>query len=350
MRMDAALESLVARVGVIESTVAQRFPLFADPDTGVWTTTRRGSWVGGFWVGLLWLRARLTGSQADRDAAAQWSSRLVPRAGDDTDTRAMTFWYGAGVGHLLTGDPRARRIALSGAIAVSESFDGAMIPVGMGLYGTGGGAPVACPDALAAIVALLSYADGDVPNGQRIAERHTRTVLSRCVDRDGAAHIVTDGRSARQHVKARGQAWAMLGSAVAADRFGEEFYEPARRTATWWLDHVPGTDLPPAEIGPGSATTPPSRDSSAAAIAVAALTSLAKLPLVVGDEATRFRLAASVLTRRLVDEHLDGSGVLRDGCYDSTRRIATSHELIWGTYFLTAALAIHCGHVDSVLW
>ncbi len=55
-----------------------RFPMFA----------RRGSWTGGFWVGL---RTALSGAGQDAELTATWAEQLVPRAQDDTVTRAMTF-------------------------------------------------------------------------------------------------------------------------------------------------------------------------------------------------------------------------------------------------------------------
>ncbi|MFE0012735.1 sugar ABC transporter permease, partial [Streptomyces erythrochromogenes] len=82
------------RVAVTAAEVGPRFPLYADPADGRWTTTGRGSWTGGFWAGLLWLRARYTGAEPDRRAAAACTARLEPWAGADTATRGLIFWYG----------------------------------------------------------------------------------------------------------------------------------------------------------------------------------------------------------------------------------------------------------------
>lgn len=67
MRAAAALEPILDRIAVTEAAVRDRFPLYAEPDAGEWTTTRRGSWAAGFWVGQLWLRARLTRDTRHRD-------------------------------------------------------------------------------------------------------------------------------------------------------------------------------------------------------------------------------------------------------------------------------------------
>ena len=351
MKTEAAVEALIGRVAVIESVVGERFPLSADPATGRWTTTVRGSWTGGFWVGLLWLRAALTDARADRDAAAGWAARLLPRAADDTDTRAMTFWYGAGIGHRLTGSERARAVAMTGATAVADAFDAGrgLVPVGSALYRSGE-VPLASPDSLAAIVGLMASADGVVSGASSLAATHARTVIGLCVADDGAGQAVARPAclepTRRPITRARGQAWTMLGCAVAAERLGEPFHEPAVRTATWWLRQVRGSHPTPAMIGTDEC--PP--DSSAAAIAAAALMTVAGLPHLDRREAAEFRAAAASLIYLLSDVHLDASGVLRDGCYDLAAGVAVADELIWGTYFAMAVLSVHCGRVGSLPW
>lgn len=89
-----ALEAVMERVAVTAAAVGPRFPLYAQPEDGRWKTTGRGSWTGGFWAGLLWLRARYTGDEADRRAAAACTARLEPWVAADTATRGLIFWYG----------------------------------------------------------------------------------------------------------------------------------------------------------------------------------------------------------------------------------------------------------------
>ncbi|MEJ8641349.1 hypothetical protein WKI68_07435 [Streptomyces sp. MS1.HAVA.3] len=55
-RLGQALADAIERVAVTGAAVGSRFPLYAEPGDGRWTTTGRGSWTGGFWAGLLWLR------------------------------------------------------------------------------------------------------------------------------------------------------------------------------------------------------------------------------------------------------------------------------------------------------
>ncbi|MER6175666.1 hypothetical protein [Streptosporangium sp. NPDC001681] len=78
--------------------MAGRWPLHADPGSGRWTTTARGSWTGGFWAGLLWLRAIMSGGPADRAAATGRTALLGPWIEADTATRGLIFWYGTTFG------------------------------------------------------------------------------------------------------------------------------------------------------------------------------------------------------------------------------------------------------------
>jgi unsaturated chondroitin disaccharide hydrolase len=79
-------------------------------------------------------------------------------------------------------------------------------------------------------------------------------------------------------------------------------------------------------------------DTSAAVIAAAGLWTL-------GDRAAANRIVDAVITG-----HVDPTGVLAGGCYDLAGGVARAHELIWGTYFLTALVAIRAGRVRSPGW
>ncbi|MFB7942777.1 sugar ABC transporter permease, partial [Streptomyces sp. NPDC056049] len=91
---EEALDLVLRRAGQTAEQVGDRFPLYAEPAGGRWTTTARGSWTGGFWAGLLWLRAGRSGSDGDRTTAATFTARLAPWAEADTATRGLILWYG----------------------------------------------------------------------------------------------------------------------------------------------------------------------------------------------------------------------------------------------------------------
>ena len=49
MTMTHAVSSLVRRVDDTLEQAAGRFPMYAEPATGVWTWSDDGGWFGGFW-------------------------------------------------------------------------------------------------------------------------------------------------------------------------------------------------------------------------------------------------------------------------------------------------------------
>ncbi|MDG4838438.1 hypothetical protein O7631_18125 [Micromonospora sp. WMMD967] len=67
-----------------------------------------------------------------------------------------------------------------------------------------------------------------------------------------------------------------------------------------------------------------------------------------GDEA--WSAAARSIVSDVVGRHLDGDGVLRNGCYDFAAGVAVRHELVWGSYFLTTVLAVLTGRVREHPW
>ncbi|WBB98908.1 MULTISPECIES: hypothetical protein [unclassified Solwaraspora] len=348
-----ALNAMLDRLPHVRAVVGERFPLYADPASGDWTSTRRGSWTGGFWAGLHWLGTAVRGDPSCRAAATEMTGRLAARAGDDTVTRAMTFWYGAAaVGGRICRDTTATRVALTGARALAGSFDAGpgVFPVGSAFGGPP--TPRIGIDALAAVVALLCWADGPLSGARQLARRHAASCATLLVAADGQVLAERElpavgAPSTDGEMWTRGQAWGMLGFAVAADRFGGDFTEVARRTADHWLavtgQNGSASRVPPAVVGRAGA--PP--DTSAAAIAAAALWTLGGRP---APWAARYRSAATATTAALVTGHLAADGTLRDGCYDLDRAVAPRHEVVWGSYFLAAALAAQSATPPLVAW
>jgi hypothetical protein len=91
-----------------------------------------GDWTGGFWVGMLWLAAHMTGEDRYGRAASEWSERLRPRSASDTVFWGLLFWYGAALSALLCAEPAARGIALDRARGLATSYNDAarVLPLG----------------------------------------------------------------------------------------------------------------------------------------------------------------------------------------------------------------------------
>src|SRR5262249_28032498 len=120
---ESGLDAMLRRIDTTGAAVTEGLPHYGDPTTGRWPASPAGDWTGGFWNGLCWLAAHVTGKDQYRDWALAWTERLCPRALSDTVFRGFLFYYGALLGAVVLGDPRAREIALAGAAGWARSYN-----------------------------------------------------------------------------------------------------------------------------------------------------------------------------------------------------------------------------------
>jgi unsaturated chondroitin disaccharide hydrolase len=333
--------------------------MYADPVSGEWTWAEDVPWFAGFWGGTLWLAAAATGEEGYLRAAHDVVRRLRPRASSPTILRGFMFWYGAGLGSELgeVSDDIASA-AVSAGRSLAENFDAVagLLPPGeedAALYGWP--SPGACVDGMPGAGCLLAFASrqtGD-PRLRDLAVSHARETYRMCARTDGSvAQCATydaagrrtalsspNGSSPKTSTWSRAQAWAMLGLPQAA-QLSPELRGAATQAADWYLAHVPEDlvcywDFDDPEIPRTE------RDTSASAIAAAALIKLAPMA---GE---RYRTAARHTLAALAGEHLGPAGGLIDGCYRRHKGLATHNELIWGDYFMLEATLALAGAIDS---
>ncbi|WNF25549.1 sugar ABC transporter permease [Streptomyces sp. C11-1] len=351
-----ALAAVVDRVTATEAEVGERFPLYAEPGDGRWTTTGRGSWTGGFWAGLLWLRARCTRSEADRLAAARCTARLAPWVDTDTATRGLIFWY-ATAPAFDSEEAAALRGAAGRACLASYDPESGIVPWGAAF---GGPRLLARADAVPGLVPLLAGAGGD---GPAVAAAHLHRHLGLFLG-EGPAGSVGRPKPAWQFDAAtgwrpredpapgwsRGEAWMLLAVADARLRPDVAGRRPERLAlaAEQLLartEVLTGPVVPPDDVSRPQGAV----DTSAAAITAVALLKLGRAG---GPRAAVCAHRAVAILNRLVEAHLTGpdpgrpAGMLLDGCYDAAKGLAVRHELIWGDFFLALGLAALDGLVD----
>ncbi|MEE4418379.1 sugar ABC transporter permease [Streptomyces bugieae] len=344
---DRVLASVLGRVSATASEVGPRFPLYADPDTGVWRTTSRGSWTGGFWAGLLWLRALSSGAPEHRAAAADCTRRLRHWLTQDTATRGLVLWYGTAPAAGPGGDAAAARLRDEAARACLASYapDLGVVPWGDAF---GGPRLLARADGVPGLVPLLTYATG---GGRTAAYGHLTRHLDLCLSEDpprpawqAQPHGGWTGCAEPAPGWSRTAAWLLLGVADGLHRFGEDDRLRAAGGRLAALRLTSGARLVPLAEGgdPGGPV-----DTSAAAIEAVAALKLAVLARRAGDRREGERLAGQGrrILRELTTVHLSAIGALLDGCYDAGRGLAIRHELIWGDFFLAWGLAVLTGLV-----
>ncbi|MDR6775390.1 glycoside hydrolase family 88 protein [Azospirillum sp. BE72] len=351
-----AIARVLARV---DSTLAQPgsgFPHYADPADGVWVRSPAGDWTGGFWCGMLWLAALRTGDTAYRDHARDWASRLRVRADSNSVFKGFLFWYGAGLGDVLLGDPVARDLAAAGTAGLMRMYNprARLIPLGTEAEEAFDvGVNEANIDALPGTIALLLSQGGDAAV---VARNHLLQHVALCVRDDGsvcqsASFDPETGALLRRYTHkgihenstwGRAQGWAMIGLAQALARGETEFRADAVRVADWWLANIPADGVAFWDFD-DPAIPATERDSSATAIGAAALLKLAAL---IPEHRERYEAAARKSVDALVNGYLTPTapgdarqpGILTEGCFNKRNGAATAHELIWGDYFLFEAL------------
>ena len=366
-----AIERMLERIADTATRVGERFPHWADPETGEWTTTADGDWTGGYWLGMLWLAATATGDARYRVLAESSVGRLGDRVAARTVFKSFPFSYGAALGAVLHDAPGPRQAALAVARSLVHLYAPTLrlIPLGgEAEEGAHVGSGETSIDSLQAAPFLFWAAreTGDA-SLRDVATHHAESIIGLHLRPDGSfiqsssldpatgrlvRHYTHKGHSDTS-VWGRAQAWGMLFSTQSylADPSRRDWLDAAVRGADWWLAHVPADRVAFWDFD-DPAIPRTERDTAATAIALAALLELGRVAPAEADRA-RYRDAAEATARALVERHLtptgagDGRvpGMLVDACFNK-RADARAHdrahrcEFIVGSYYLFESLLV----------
>jgi hypothetical protein len=199
---------------------------------------------------------------------------------------------------------------------------------------------------------------GGDPAWYGMALSHALRTARTHVRRDGSTFHVVDFDSetggvkrkrtrqgyARSSTWSRGQAWAVYGFTIAYQETGDpRLLRVARRTADWYIAHVPPDWVPYWDFdAPGIPNAP--RDSSAAAIAASGLLELAALDPDAARAAGYHDAAESTLSWLSSDRYLarghPEQSILLHGTQDRPRGEYDT-GLVFGDYYFIEALLRH---------
>lgn len=336
-----ALDGLLEGVAHSHARLAGRFPLYRAPDTE-WVSSRRGSWTGGFWAGLLWLRALRSGRSEDKDRAESAHLALEQWAEADTATRGLIFWYPLVLSRAFPLDDREALEA--GAARCSRSLLERFSPQDEVIaWGEAFGGPgnLIRVDGAPGIAPLMSQAPGASPESAGAGVRHVRRHLRLCGRKARPVWWLVDGTprpdDASTRYWSRGRAWLLTAFADALTVEAVPADDPdLARLLGERVPLVPVADAQEPEAG---------LDTGAAAIEAAALLRLRER---IPDPKMRHRVGerAHRIVRCLVDHHLTGRGRgLTDGSYEVGGRLLTGVETVWGDFHLALAVAMIAGVV-----
>ncbi len=371
-----AIDRMLTRVRDTAGRVGEGFPHWADPQSGQWTVTADGDWTGGFWVAMLWLACRGTGEERYRRWARQWAARLRGRIASASVFKAIPFYYGGSLGHLLLNDAGAREMALEAAASLMRLYNPALglIPLGAEAEeGSRVGPAESSIDSLFASPFLLWAAretddsrmrEAARSHASRVIELHLRGdgsfIQSSSLDpRSGAVirHYTHKGYSDTS-TWGRAQSWGVLLSVTsyAWEPAETGWLEAAERGADWWIAHAPSDHVAFWDFD-DPRIPQVERDTAATAAMACAMLKLGTL----ADPAKRdgYRRHAEATVKALAERYLTPvgpsdrrvPGILTEGCFNQradSRGLdaATNNELIFGSYYLFEALHILAGKVD----
>ena len=356
--LGAAMDFCVAKTRQNLATLAS-FP--ERTEGGKWVQidpALRGWWVGGHWVGLLWLAYAASGDSALQLAAREWAYRLVPRQPEQIDhDLGFLFELGFVLGYQLTGDASLKQPALEAA----EMLGGRFNPRGQ--YIQAWGALDASPELRGRTIMdtmmnldLLFWAGKETgnPSYAEIGAAHARTTLARHLRADGSTAHVCDfdpdtgaflTQNTHQGLSAtscwsRGQAWGVYGFADCYRATGDPaFLHASRRLVEYIWPRLPA-DLIPFWDYDSPLLPHDVRDSSAAAIVAAGLLNLAAVEDDAGLAETWRGRAIDILAslwQSYTSRNTGEESILLHGTRSKPHGLM-DHGLIYGDYYFVEAL------------
>jgi unsaturated chondroitin disaccharide hydrolase len=345
------------RVAATESSVpASVYPQETDA-SGAWKSTPPAIWTSGFQAGLDWELYQATGSPVWRALAQVRQSGVETQDVNTTDHDiGFKIFDSFGNGFRLTGNPSSKPVLLTAADHLATLYDpdvGCLLSWGDPKTDF----KVVIDSVMNLELLLWASKNGGSPTLRNIAITHARHLQTDHVRADGSTfHAVwynpTTGEILKQgtiqgnrdgSTWSRGQAWAVHGFTMLYRETGDTgFLATARRTADWWLAHVPHDMVPYWDFDFTDGSSEP-RDSSAAAIAASGLLELARLD---PDPARANRyLTGAIATLTSLSSHAyrsDGTGsqaiLLHGTRYKNDHPNDFDTGLIFGDYYFVEAL------------
>jgi unsaturated chondroitin disaccharide hydrolase len=337
---------------------AREVPVGAYPSitdhAGVWQTTGPRAWTSGFFPGSLWLAYRRTRRPAFETWAERWTHGLAGQS-LDTSTHDVGFQIldSFGHGYDLTHRPRYLRIARRGARSLASRYSPTVHAIRS--WGPLRGRhhfKVVVDNMMNLELLLWASRHGGPRSWTGRAVQHARTTVTHFLRRDGSVRHLVDFDPTTGGVLAfanpqgyrpgstwsRGQAWAIRGFATAyAYTHRAAFLSAARRTARYYLTHVPADCVAYWDFDAPDIPDAP-RDASAAAVAADGLEELAAIDPSSSRRRRDDRAAGSVL-RSLADHYTAAAGqAVLDGSVATYGVDPPGIGTAYGDYFYLEAM------------
>ena len=336
-------------------------------ENGFYKPIENNYWTTGFWTGEIWLAWEYTADPRLKAAGEVQIDSFLQRIEKkiNVDHHDMGFLYSPScvAGYKLIGSRKGRTAAIAAANQLMSRFR----PVGGFLQAWGG------MDSLADYrliidcllnVPLLYWAAGETGDDRyrQVAQTHVHTALANVVRSDGSTWhtFYFDSRTGHPDhgatcqgyqdgsAWARGQAWAIYGTALAYRYTREPSYRHVFDFVTsYYLQHLPKDMVPFWDLMFTDGDNQP-RDSSSASIAACGLLEMARCVEDASIQQQYIKLARQMI-RVLYDMYAVrnayfSNGLVLHGTYSNRSPYNTCDHCgvdecnIWGDYFYLEAL------------
>lgn len=351
---DEQLERSVLSVGD-----ADRFPAATNSE-GKWVTVPAINWESGFFAGCLWLLYDSTGQPQWRQRAEKWT-RSLNEIQYYTKNHDLGFQMlcSYGNGYILTGDPTYRDVILQSADSLAKRYNEKIgCTRSWGEIGDQERFTVIIDNLMNLELLLWAAKNGGKKEWYDMAVSHAlKTIETHVRDNDSTWHVVDfDPKTgeiikkwSRQGVEdrscwSRGQAWGIYGYTIMyRETRMEVFLDTARRLADYYLKRLPEDHIPYWDFDAGQRDPLQKRDSSAAAVAAAALFELSGL-VHSSEEGARYRASAEKTLASLCSAPYLAVGTQSEAILLQAVRsrndavMPENFSYIWGDYYFLEAL------------
>ena len=359
-QLDQAITQALAQVAANIEYLQGRFP---EPSAvnGQYATEPNTNWTNGFWPGMLWLSNELSNKPAFKAAAeayrASFKARIDQQIALETHDIGFLYTTAAVSDYLITQDQAMRQLAIAAADQLLKRVDSSHQFIQAWGAMDDASEHRLIVDSLMNIPLLFwaSKETGD-PQYAQIAQSHYHLAVDNLIRADGGTfhtfYFDQAGKPLRGATKqgyaddslwARGQAWAMYGTALHY-RYCRDPADFARFEAVTnvFINHLPVDHVPYWDLifGDGAAQ---SRDSSAAAIAICGIHEMMKY-LPEQDGAKRFyqhamhAMLGSLIQNYTPKTRQAGGVLLAHGVYSYPDHVGIDEGNLWGDYFYLEAL------------
>ncbi|MHA1689089.1 MAG: hypothetical protein ACTSUN_07105 [Promethearchaeota archaeon] len=318
---------------------------------GKWQTTMDGYWSGGFWIGILWWMYVYTGEGLFKEKAIKWLKRLEMRKTSRTFDLGFIFYPSFILGYKITGDEELKKVALEAADTLLTTFNPHLNMIYDEMVHENQKVGKVIIDIMPNLKLLWwAFEETGELKYHDIANLHAQGNIKELIRSDGSTYqgFIFDLKSNEIIKKitfqgintescwSRGQAWGILGFAMASETTKNEVYLSVdKKLARYYLEHLPLDKVPywdfDLEPNPNEI-----RDTSAAAIASAGLLNIYRI-----TKEEYYKKQAQKIIQSLYINYFNNEtreGILSDGCFYLQKDWGVRESLIWGDYFFIESL------------